>query len=504
MTGALLSDLSELTQQAFAPTRVEVKPHLAATDFRAYCEYVHEVRLARHHEEWVRILEATDEPRFGIVAPPTSWKSRVLRMWLDYSIGRNPEECWLLLMNTENQAMTQVMSVEDTLVNNPRYHEVFPQIEPNPDKSWSQSRMWVRRKTNSRPDATLYGTGILGPYQGSHVEKVVLDDVTDQEDVFSETKMMLQRLRLRGTLLDRVVKGGRMYALFTRWGQNDLHDDLVRLGFHIVVMPIIGDYPWGALLWPEQFPMEVVEKIRLDKRSEGQGDEMFNLTWLCQADSGQDEVSISGWLYYDPPLRRHGWKVQAWDTAGTTGIASAYSCGLTWLKVGRDYYLLDLLRRKMEYPVLKVEALKWYIQHRPMAMLIENKSTGTSLIQEFRRLRTRKGEPAVHVIGVPIGGKRGLANDKTARAKIASAVPASGRVYLPRNAPWLSAFLAEMASFPRGKYKDQVDAFSLSMGWLERVNPSFDVTVRGEGMSELRNPLRVARQRLHEARLAAM
>ena len=38
---------------------------------------------------------------------------------------------------------------------------------------------------------------------------------------------------------------------------------------------------------------------------------------------------------------------------------------------------------------------------------------------------------------------------------------AAGKVYLPRNAPWVNEFLAELLAFPAGKHDDQVDSFSL-------------------------------------------
>lgn len=36
-----------------------------------------------------------------------------------------------------------------------------------------------------------------------------------------------------------------------------------------------------------------------------------------------------------------------------------------------------------------------------------------------------------------------------------------GKVYLPRNADWLSTMLAEVLSFPAGRNDDQVDVLSL-------------------------------------------
>jgi hypothetical protein len=41
-------------------------------------------------------------------------------------------------------------------------------------------------------------------------------------------------------------------------------------------------------------------------------------------------------------------------------------------------------------------------------------------------------------------------------------------VLLPREAPWLASYLAEMLAFPGGKHDDQVDSTSQALEWLSR------------------------------------
>ena len=42
-----------------------------------------------------------------------------------------------------------------------------------------------------------------------------------------------------------------------------------------------------------------------------------------------------------------------------------------------------------------------------------------------------------------------------------------GQVRLPKSAPWLEGFRAEIAAFPNGKYDDQVDSLSLFLRALD-------------------------------------
>jgi predicted phage terminase large subunit-like protein len=47
--------------------------------------------------------------------------------------------------------------------------------------------------------------------------------------------------------------------------------------------------------------------------------------------------------------------------------------------------------------------------------------------------------------------------DKVSRAHDTSPLVESGNVLLPRDAPWLSDFLAEVGAFPLGAHDDMVD-----------------------------------------------
>jgi hypothetical protein len=46
---------------------------------------------------------------------------------------------------------------------------------------------------------------------------------------------------------------------------------------------------------------------------------------------------------------------------------------------------------------------------------------------------------------------------------------AMGKVYLPRNAPWLAEFESELLSFPAGVHDDQVDVCSLLGRLLDKM-----------------------------------
>jgi hypothetical protein len=44
----------------------------------------------------------------------------------------------------------------------------------------------------------------------------------------------------------------------------------------------------------------------------------------------------------------------------------------------------------------------------------------------------------------------------------------NGFVHLPDTAPWLSAYLHELTSFPKGRHDDQVDWTAQMLDWFKR------------------------------------
>ena len=68
--------------------------------------------------------------------------------------------------------------------------------------------------------------------------------------------------------------------------------------------------------------------------------------------------------------------MQSWDTACKASELSDFSVCTTWGIAGTDLYLLDVLRRRMEYPELKRAVREQYERFRPSVVLIEDKASG--------------------------------------------------------------------------------------------------------------------------------
>ena len=141
-------------------------------------------------------------------------------------------------------------------------------------------------------------------------------------------------------------------------------------------------------------------------------------------------------------------KVQSWDTAFKKNQENDYSVCTTWVYTNTGFYLIDVWRGRVEFPELKRKVVELAKLHSVNEILIEDKASGQSLIQELQRNTI-----------LPIKAIK-VENDKIARVHSVTPLIESGKVYLPKEAHWLKGFLDEMEEFPNGEFDDTVDSVS--------------------------------------------
>ena len=144
------------------------------------------------------------------------------------------------------------------------------------------------------------------------------------------------------------------------------------------------------------------------------------------------------------------------DTAFKTGAENDFSVATVWGAAKVGFYLLDLWRSKVEFFQLKETVLQLAEKWPPSAVLVEDKASGQSLIQEMKR--------ATRLPVLPIKVDR----DKLARAYAVTPTCEAGRVFLPERAPWLNDFLDELMMFPTGPHDDQVDSLTQALEYLNK------------------------------------
>ena len=180
-------------------------------------------------------------------------------------------------------------------------------------------------------------------------------------------------------------------------------------------------------------------------------------------------------IYNELPLEKPIRTICSWDTAFKKGEHNDFSVCTTWNEYTSGYYLIDFWERKVEYPELKAQIQILNAKHRPHEILVEDKASGISALQELRHLNLNlKGI-------IPL-------NDKTARANQITPTFEAKNVYFPLN-QFTDRIIEQMTGFPNTKNDDVVDSITQFFNYV-REKPTTLPIVVSAGRRKTRQLLR--------------
>lgn len=157
------------------------------------------------------------------------------------------------------------------------------------------------------------------------------------------------------------------------------------------------------------------------------------------------------------PLHSYQLIIHSWDTAykdHKNADRSAFTC---WGVTQTEIHLLHAWAGRLTFPALKQKAKDLANLFPPHALFVEDKASGTSLIQEL------KEGTSLPVIAVPVD------QNKVARAFSSTPAFESGKILLPSpdlNLPWVHEYIEEMVAFPTREHDDYVDCSSQAISRL--------------------------------------
>lgn len=121
---------------------------------------------------------------------------------------------------------------------------------------------------------------------------------------------------------------------------------------------------------------------------------------------------------------------------------------------------LGAWKGRWSFPEQKAEIIRLYHEHKPDVILVEEKATGKSIIDELR------------LAGLPVAGFNPGRDDKATRAHACCPYIFDGRFWLPAHKEWANDLRAELLRFTgTGNEKDDwVDTVTQAIIWLRQNN----------------------------------
>jgi predicted phage terminase large subunit-like protein len=209
----------------------------------------------------------------------------------------------------------------------------------------------------------------------------------------------------------------------------------------------------GELLWPARYPPEAVAALRDPITGLGPVEYSAQYQQLPMPKSG-GLFDVSKLRTFDEIPSDALW-LQSWDMRFIDSATRGdFVVGQVWAYRKAAFYLVDGVRGRGSFSET-LSRLRALSERYPQATrkLVEDKANGPAVVNALR------DEVPGLVLVNPEGGK-------IARANAVVPFVDAGNVSVPREAPWLREFTAEIAAFPRGRHDDQVDAATQALGFL--------------------------------------
>jgi predicted phage terminase large subunit-like protein len=427
--------------------------------FTEFCPAIYpKFEIAPHLKllsESLEAIERGDIDRLIVTMPPRHGKtwaaSHLFPAWF---LGRNPDKYVIAATYAQDYADDIGRSVRNIMAD-PNFTDIFPECRLSAD---SQST----RRFATQAGGQYFAVGAGGPITGRGADLLLIDDpIKGREDADSEAMQRHLRDWYTSVAYTRLMPKGRVVLIQTRWRASDLagwvQTEHAHENWETVDFPAI--LPSGQPLWGDRYPLETLERIRstLPFRD-------WSALYMQQPTTEEGGILKRKWWQRwtddDAPECQH--VVLSIDGAYSAKTSADFSAATIWgyfrKKVDGDIdrrpaadslILLNAWKGRVEYPDFRARVLELIREHQPDTILIEDKASGQSLIQELRRA-------GIAVVAYQPD------RDKVARAYAASNMIESGCVWVPER-PWAGMVIDECAAFPTGANDDLVDTVTQAL-----------------------------------------
>lgn len=404
---------------------------------------------ADHHTLIADHLEAVSRgeiDRLMINMPPRHGKSELAsRRFPAWFLGQQPNSS-IIAASYNSDLATDFGRQVRNIIDGPEYRNLYD------TRLAEDSRAANRWNTASGGGYIAAGVGTAITGRGADI--LLIDDpLKDREEADSEVQRDKVWDWYTSTAYTRLAPGGRIIVIQTRWHEDDLTGRLLeeekRGGDHWVKLELPAINADGEALWPDFYPLEVLERYRSVLPSRD-----WSALYQQQPTPDEGDYFKREWFRYYTTPPRHLRIYGASDYAVTAKGGDYTVHVVAGVDPDDDIYLLDVWRAQTESHHWIEAFIDLVARHKPLKWAEEQgqivKSLGPFIDKRMRERRTYCAREQMTSVA-----------DKPTRSRAFQARAAMGKVYLPHNAPWVADFMSELLMFPAGKHDDQVDAIGL-------------------------------------------
>jgi len=457
--------------------------------FWAFRQYMHPKLIrswwvrdaARRLQKFGDDLNAGLRPKLLITAPPQHGKSMMITDFLAWYWASSPDTRIFYASFSERLGVRANLTLQ-RIFDNSRFQRAFPDFKIPSRVTMDKDNAGRRRNASTietlTSDGVFRNTTVRGAITGEGLDLGVLDDpIKGREEAQSIRVRDRTWEWLTDDFMTRFSDDGGLLGIMTRWHVDD------PFGRIVDAMPDVEQVRYPALAEHDEVHRKAGEPLFPEHKSLG---------FLLERKAAMTAANFEA-LYQQNPVIAGGnifqedwWQFRRaipeleyltvyGDTAQKKDQRHDYSVFQLWGKMKNGgCILIDQARGRWSAPELRREATAFWDKHKARnyrapirAFKVEDKSSGTGLIQELR-----ERPYSLPIIGIPRN------RDKVSRAQDVSPHIEAGHVYILDRQPWLADFLAEAAAFPDAPHDDQIDPMMDAVGEM--------LGIAGAGGAEIR------------------
>ena len=412
-------------------------------------------------DNFLKDLIAGKRPRLIITMPPRSGKSEIVsRRFPAYFLGKYPDLSIISVSYSASLAEDFSRDVQ-RIIDSDEYKKIFPntKLSDKKDKNYKRTSDFFEIVDHK---GVYCSAGVGGSITGKGCDILIIDDpIKNRQEANSETVRKKIYDWYSSTAYTRLSPIGGVIMMCTRWHLDDLIgkvlSDKNQKPFHVISYPAIAEHDephrkQGEALHPERFSLEILNEIKSTLSTA----DWLSLYQQKPVPEGGAIFETSKLRYYDETSepKRFDQIVGSWDMTFKENKTSDFVVGQLWGRKGADFYLLDMVRDRMDF----VKTLKVFInfanKHKKCnCWLVEDKANGTAIISTLKK----------HISGIiPITPKE----SKQERAYAITPYLEAGNIFFPKNQNFTKDLEEEMLQFPAGAHDDTVDSMTQALNYF--------------------------------------
>ena len=395
-----------------------------------------------------------------IFMPPRHGKSELAsRRFPSWYLGKNPNKQIIAASYNSDLASDFGREVRD-IVKSPEYNNLFDV------KLAEDSRAVNRWHTNHKGVYIAAGVGTAITGRGANIA-LIDDPFKDRQEADSETTRETVWKWYTSTLRTRLMPGGAIILIQTRWHEDDLAGRLLKQQkdkWEILELPAIANESTDneSALWPEWYNLSTLKEIKSDvgerdwnalyqQRPTVDEGTYFKREWFNRFTIGE-EPKTNNYQASDYAVTDSGGDFTEFGVWGVDSDNNLWAKDWWYGQKDTSVWIAAQLNQIKEFNTLCSFGETGVIR-KAIEPFLKKRATQTSIYTRFEWItRTR---------------------DKASMARAFQGMASMGKIYIPKT-DWGDRLINQLVAFPAGEYDDAVDVCALMALALTDAHPAIE------------------------------